>query len=121
MHSFSIGFALNLATACDIRLCSQDAVFTIKEVDLGMCADLGVIQRFMKIVGNDSWFRELAYTGRVFKADEALAHGFVSHVYENHAQLLKATYELAENIASKSPVAIYTLKKSVLYSRDHSV
>jgi delta(3,5)-delta(2,4)-dienoyl-CoA isomerase len=60
-----------MASACDIRLCSKDTKFTIKEVDIGICADLGTIQRFQKIVGNDSWTRELAYTGRFFDALEA--------------------------------------------------
>ena len=86
-----------------------------------MCADLGTIQRFQKVVGSDSWFRELAYTGRFFGADEALKHGFVSYVSETKEESFKKAYELAKNIAQKSPVGVATLKQNIIYSRDHTV
>ena len=86
-----------------------------------MCADLGTIQRFQKVVGSDSWFRELAYTGRFFGADEALKHGFVSYVSETNEESFKKAYELAKNIAQKSPVGVATLKQNIIYSRDHTV
>ena len=86
-----------------------------------MCADLGTIQRFQKVVGSDSWFRELAYTGRFFGADEALMHGFVSYVSETKEESFKKAYELAKNIAQKSPVGVATLKQNIIYSRDHTV
>ena len=82
---------------------------------------MGTIQRFQKIVGSESWARELAYTARFFGPDEALNRGFVSGVYETNDKLFSEAYKLAELIASKSPVAIHTTKKSILYSRDHSV
>ena len=71
ISGYCIGAGIDLSSACDIRICSQDTKFTIKEVDIGICADLGTIQRFQKVVGNDSWTRELAYTGRFFDANEA--------------------------------------------------
>ena len=71
MSGYVIGAGIDLASACDIRICSKDAKFSIKEVDIGICADLGTIQRFQKIIGNDSLFRELAFTGRYFDAAEA--------------------------------------------------
>ena len=77
VHGFAIGAGVDLSSACDIRICSKDAKFTIKEVDLGLAADLGTLQRFQKVVGNDSWSRELAYTARFFSAEEALRHGDV--------------------------------------------
>ena len=102
-------------------MCSKDTKFSIKEIDIGMCADLGTIQRFQKVVGSDSWFRELAYTGRFFGADEALKHGFVSYVSETKEESFKKAYELAKNIAQKSPVGVATLKQNIIYSRDHTV
>jgi len=71
IHGYCIGAGVDLASACDIRICAKDTQFTIKEVEIGLAADIGTLQRFQKVVGNESWARELAYTGRVFKADEA--------------------------------------------------
>jgi delta(3,5)-delta(2,4)-dienoyl-CoA isomerase len=82
IHGYCIGAGVDLASACDIRLCAKDTKFTIKEVDLGLAADIGTLQRFQKVVGNESWARELAYTARIFGAEEALSKGFVSSVYE---------------------------------------
>jgi enoyl-CoA hydratase/carnithine racemase len=71
LTGFCIGAGIDLSSACDIRICSKDAKFSIKEIDLGFCSDIGVIQRFPKVVGNDSWARELVYTARFFNAEEA--------------------------------------------------
>ena len=121
LHGYVIGAGVDLASASDIRICSKDAKFSIKEIDLGMCADLGTIQRFQKIIGNDSFFRELAYTGRFFSPDEALKQGFVSAVAENKEECFKKAFALAKEIAQKSPVGIATLKQNIVYSRDHTV
>lgn len=67
MQGYAIGAAIDLASACDIWLCTDETMFSIKEVDVGLAADVGTLQRFPKIVGNQSWTRELAYTGRFFK------------------------------------------------------
>ena len=66
MQGFCIGAGIDYSSACDVRLCVEKTKFTIKEVDIGLAPDVGTIQRFQKIVGNDSWFRDLAYTGRYF-------------------------------------------------------
>ena len=86
---------IDIITACDIRLCSQDSKFSIKEVDIGISADLGTIQRFQKVVGNDSWMRELAFTARQFDAEEALRHGLVSNIFANKEETLKAARKIA--------------------------
>ena len=75
-----------------------------------MCADLGTIQRFQKVVGSSTFFRELAFTGRFFGGDEALKHGYVSYVTDTLEDCLSKALELARNIASKSPVGMATLK-----------
>ena len=115
-----VGGALDLITACDIRLASKEAFFCIQEVNIGMAADVGTLQRLPTIIP-DSKMREMAYTGRKMLADEAKESGLVSNVYESQEDMLKAANELAEDIATKSPVAIYGLKALMNYSRDHSI
>ncbi|XP_054000648.1 delta(3,5)-Delta(2,4)-dienoyl-CoA isomerase, mitochondrial [Hylaeus anthracinus] len=121
IHGPCIGAGINMVSAADIRYCSSDAWFQVKEVALGMAADVGILQRFSKIVGSDSLVRELVYTARKFAASEALQHGFVSRLFHNQESLLKGSMELAEQIASKSPVAVQGSKLSLVYSRDHPV
>lgn len=75
-----------MISAADMRYCTKDAWFQIKEVDLGMAADVGTLQRFPKVIGSDSLARELAYTARKFHAQEALTCGFVSRVFDNKEQ-----------------------------------
>ena len=116
----SVGGALDLITACDIRLASKEAFFCIQEINIGMAADVGTLQRLPRIIP-DSKMREMAYTGRKMLADEAKESGLVSNVYESQEDMLKAANELAEDIATKSPVAIYGLKALMNYSRDHSI
>ena len=115
-----IGGAVDLVTACDIRLASNDAFFCIQEVNIGMAADVGTLQRLPRIIP-DSKMRELAYTGRRMYADEAKETGLVSDTYDSQDKMLGAANSLAKEIASKSPVAIYGLKAVMNYSRDHSV
>ncbi|KAJ1922207.1 hypothetical protein H4219_000069 [Mycoemilia scoparia] len=121
IHSGCFGAGVDLATACDIRFCTQDAFFTVKEVDIGIAADVGTLQRLPKVVGNDSWVRDLAYTARKAGADEALKFGLVSKVFENREEGLAKSIGVASEIASKSPVAVIGTKHVLNFSRDHSV
>ena len=116
-----IGAGVDMICACDIRLCSERAWFSIKEVDIGLAADVGTLQRMPKIIGNDSILRELVYTGRRFASQEALNIGFVSRVCKTQEELYKSAMDLAKSIASKSPVAVAGSKHNLIYSRDHSV
>ena len=115
-----IGGAVDMVTACDIRLASKEAFFCIQEINIGMAADVGTLQRLPKIIP-DSKMREMAYTGRRMYADEAKESGLISDMYETQEEMLKGANKLAKEIASKSPVAIYGLKAVMNYSRDHSV
>ncbi|XP_041761448.1 delta(3,5)-Delta(2,4)-dienoyl-CoA isomerase, mitochondrial [Anopheles merus] len=121
VHSACIGAGLNLITAADVRYCTRDAWFSLKEVDIGLAADVGALQRFPRVVGNQSWVRELAFTARKFASDEAHSHGLVSRLFDNREELLQGAIKLAEEIASKSPIAVQGTKKNIVYSADHTV
>lgn len=121
IHSACVGGGVDMTAACDIRYCTEDAWFQIKEIDLGLAADLGTLQRFPKVIGNDSYARELAFTARKFYADEARQMGYVSRILPDKASLLEAALDTASLIASKSPIAVQGTKLSMVYSRDHSV
>jgi len=120
IHGGCVGGAVDLVTACDIRLASDDAFFCIQEINIGMAADVGTLQRLPKIIP-DSKMREMAYTGRRMYAEEAKESGLVSDTFESHEKLLEAANNLAREIATKSPIAIHGLKAVMNYSRDHSV
>ena len=114
-----IGGALDLATACDIRLCSADAFFTVQEIHIGMAADLGVLQRLPKIVP-EGVARQMAYTGERVDAGRALAIGLVNAVLPDAAALLAHTLALAGQMAEKSPLAIVASKRAMNFARDHT-
>jgi len=114
-----IGGALDLATACDIRICSADAFFTVQEISIGMAADLGVLQRLPKIVPQGV-AREMAYTGERLGAERALAVGLVNAVLPDAAATVDRALALARTIASKSPLAIAGTKLALNHARDHS-
>ncbi|CAG2178072.1 unnamed protein product [Oppiella nova] len=116
-----IGGGLEVAIACDIRYCSCDSYFSIREVTLGMAADVGSLQRVPKIMGNDSLVRELAFTGRNLNATDALAHGLVSKVLPTGAEAVESALELAKVIAANSPLAVQGSKAGLNFSRDHTV
>ena len=113
-----IGGALDLATACDIRLCTADAFFTVQEIHIGMMADLGVLQRLVKIVPQGV-AREMAYLGERMSAERALAVGLVNAVLPDAEALLAHAMQLAKNIAAKSPLAIAGSKLALNHARDH--
>ncbi|XP_003385723.3 PREDICTED: delta(3,5)-Delta(2,4)-dienoyl-CoA isomerase, mitochondrial-like [Amphimedon queenslandica] len=121
VHGACVGGGIDLITACDIRLCSSDTFFQIKEVDIGLAADIGTLQRLPKIVGCESLVRELVFTARKFSSEEAVAMKLVSHVYPDRPALIEAAVKMASLIASKSPVAVQVSKINLNYSRDHTV
>lgn len=121
VHGGCFGAALEMICAADIRFCTTNAYFLAPEVDLGMAADIGGLQRFPKIVGNDSLVRELMLSGRKMFAAEAKELGLVSHIAKDREALMKAAINLANKISSKSPVATLGIKTLLNYSRDHTV
>jgi Delta3,5-Delta2,4-dienoyl-CoA isomerase len=121
LHGFSFGLAIDMSSCCDIRICSKDVKLSVKEVDIGLAADIGTLSRLPKIVGSISWVKEVALSARVFGADEALSVGFVSQVHENKAKSVEAAFKLGSLIATKSPVAVQGTKELINHARDNTV
>ncbi|MCB2148084.1 MAG: crotonase/enoyl-CoA hydratase family protein [Deltaproteobacteria bacterium] len=120
VHGHCIGGGVDLLSACDIRLASADALFSIRETRIAIIADLGTLQRLPHIIGQ-GWFRELALTGRDFTAGEALQMGFVTRVCENREALIKAADDLAKAIAAMAPLTVQGVKEVINFSRDNGV
>lgn len=120
IHNGCIGGAVDIIAACDMRYCTTDAYFVIKEIDMGMVADLGTLQRLPKLI-SDGLTRELAYTGRKMVGAEANEAGLVNRVYSNQEKMLAGVMEIAAQIAGKSPLSIRGTKEILLHARDHSV
>jgi enoyl-CoA hydratase len=120
IHGACIGGAVDLITACCLRYATKDAFFCIEEINIGMMADVGTLQRMPKQLP-DAIVRELAYTGDRLSADRAERLGFVNGLFEDKVALLAGVMLVAQKIASKAPVAIAATKQMVSYARDHSV
>lgn len=119
-HSAVVGAGVDLITAADIRYCTKDSWFCVKEVDIGMAADVGTLQRLPKVIGSQSLVRELCFTARKLQSAEAEKCGLVSKVFEDKNSMLEEAIKVAVVIASKSPVAVQTTKRNIVYSLDHS-
>jgi len=115
-----IGGAVDMVTACCIRYASADAFFCVQEINIGMVADVGTLQRLPKLLPQ-ALVKELAYTGRRLSAERAQAHGLVNEVFESAEATLEAALQCAREIAAKPPVAIWGTKQAIHYARDHSV
>jgi Delta3,5-Delta2,4-dienoyl-CoA isomerase len=120
MHGFCIGAGMDLACCADIRICASNTIFSVREVQMGLAADVGTLQRLAKLTGNASWVSDVCLTARNFKAREAFDRGFVSQIVEDD-KLLEHALALCQSIAKHSPVAVMGTKKALLYARDHSV
>lgn len=120
VHGHCVGAGVDLLSACDIRLASGDAVFSIRETRLGIVADLGTLQRLPTIIGH-GWTRELALTGRDFTAGDALKMGFVTRLSEDREALLREAKELAGEIAALAPLTVQGVKETLLQGRDYGV
>jgi enoyl-CoA hydratase len=120
IHGACIGGAVDLVTCCDMRYAANGAQFSVREIDVGMTADVGTLQRLPRLVP-DGVVRELAYTGRNVEADEAQRIGLVNRVFDTPEALVEGVRQLAQSIAAKSPLAIRGTKEMLNYGRDHSV
>jgi len=120
IHNTCIGGGVDMVCCADMRYATEDAYFSIREIDIGMTADVGTLQRLPKLIP-DGVARELAYTGRNMDAEEAREVGFVNRVFEDREKMMREVTAIARTIAHKAPLAMRGTKEMLLYSRDHSV
>lgn len=119
VHGNCIGGGLDLITACDIRICSADASFSIYETKIAIVADVGTLQRITAIVGK-GMAREMAYTSCFVDSQRALGCGLVNAVYQDQEALLAAARGMAAVIAANSPLSVQGTKMVLNYSDEHS-
>ncbi|MDF1719386.1 MAG: crotonase/enoyl-CoA hydratase family protein [Minwuia sp.] len=120
IHGACIGGGVDLITACDCRYASADAFIAIQEINIGMAADVGTLQRLPHLVPQGV-AREMAFTGRRMPAQEAMQRGLVNEVLDDRDALMSRVMEIAAQIAARSPLAMAGVKEMLNYARDHSV
>jgi len=118
VHSQCIGGGVDFITACDIRLCTADAQFSIKETKIAMTADLGTLQRIEKVTSK-GFAREMAFSGSPISSERALKFGFVNEVYADKESMLKGAREMAKDMASNSLIALQGTKIALNYAAEH--
>ena len=121
IHGACIGAGVDLICSSDIRICTPNSKFGVREARLGLAADVGTLQRLPKIIGHGSRVRELCLTGEDFHAKEAERIGLVSRITRTNDSLMREAMDIATRIVSNSPVALVGTKMSMVYSRDHTV
>ena len=120
IQGYCLGGGLDLALAADFRYASLGAQFAVREVDIGMVADVGTLQRLPRVVG-EGIAREMALTGRDIDAEQALQWRLVNRLLPDADSLSAAALETAQTMAAKSPLALRGSKQVLNYSRDHSI
>ncbi|PNH48985.1 hypothetical protein VD0003_g8147 [Verticillium dahliae] len=121
LHGIALGLAIDIACCADVRLAARGTRFAVKEVDIGLAADIGSLARLPRIVGSMSWVKDVCLSARDFSADEALAVGFVSRVLETKAAAVEAGLEMAARLATKSPVAVQGTKELLNHAKDNTI
>lgn len=120
VHGACIGGGLDIVSACDIRLCTEDASFSLREAAIGLVADMGVLQRLPRVIGQ-GFTREMAFTARFYTAGEAKAMGLVGAVYPDGAAMMEGAGTLARQIAANAPLAVQATKDVLNASRHLTV
>jgi enoyl-CoA hydratase len=115
-----IGAGLDISAACDLRLASRDAVFSLRETKIAIVADMGSLNRLPRIIGQGNT-RMMAFTGRDFTAEEALRMGLINELYDNQEALMAGSLALAAEIAENAAPAVRGSKKILAYMEDHGV
>ncbi|MGV3577916.1 enoyl-CoA hydratase-related protein [Brevundimonas sp.] len=115
-----VGGGLDLIAACDIRLASADAYFRIEEINIGMMADIGSLQRLPKLMPAGV-VRELAFTGSTLSVERAERLGVVNAIHADAEAVVAAALDMARRIASKAPLAVSGSKAALNHARDHTV
>jgi enoyl-CoA hydratase len=116
VNGMCIGGGLDIVSACDIRLCTEDASFSLREAAIGLVADMGVLQRLPHVIGQ-GFTREMAFTARFYKAKEAEKMGLVNAVYPDQPSMMDGAKKLARQIAANAPLAVQATKEVLNMSR----
>jgi enoyl-CoA hydratase len=120
VHGKCVGGGLDIISACDIRMCTEDATFSLREVAIGIAADMGVLQRLPYIIGQ-GFTREMAYTAKFFTAREVERMGLMNHVYPDKETMMREAKKLADEIASMPPLAVQNTKDIMNFSRNITI
>jgi enoyl-CoA hydratase len=120
IHGACVGGGIDLISACDMRYCSEDAYFCVKEIDIAIVADVGTLQRLPKIIA-DGVARELAYTARKMGGREAEQVHLVNKCYATYEEMMSEVSKIAQTIAAKSPLAMRGTKEMLNYTRNHTI
>jgi enoyl-CoA hydratase len=120
VHGYCIGGGVDLITAADIRLCSADAKFSVRETKIAIVADLGTLQRLPRVISKGH-VAELAFTGKDITADRAREIGLVNDVLPDFDALLKAAQDMAAEIAANSPLTVVGTKQVLRACEDRTV
>ncbi|WP_417513261.1 crotonase/enoyl-CoA hydratase family protein [Minwuia sp.] len=120
IHGACIGGGVDLISACDCRYASRDAFVSIQEINIGIAADVGSLQRMPHLMPQGV-VREMAFTGEKMAADRAMQYGLYNDVFDTREAMMDRVMEIARTIASKSPLAMTGTKEMLNYTRDHSV
>ncbi|KAF7953090.1 hypothetical protein EAE96_006309 [Botrytis aclada] len=119
LHGYSLGLSIDISTCADIRICTSDVKMAVKEVDIGLAADIGTLSRLPKVVGSFSWVKDVCLSARVFGAEEALRVGFVTYVEPSKQNAIDKALAIAKLLAEKSPVAVQGTKELLNHARDN--
>ncbi|MEM7767455.1 MAG: enoyl-CoA hydratase-related protein [Pseudomonadota bacterium] len=119
LHGGVVGGAIDMISAGDIRWCTEDAFFTIAEIDIAMTADVGTFPRLQRYIP-EGWVKEMAYTGRSLNAAKAKEIGLVNDVFGSHEAMMDHVMTTAREIAEKNPLAVTGSKVLINYGRDHT-
>ena len=120
-HGHCVGLGIDMTSAADIRLCTTDTQFSVAEINVGLAADVGTLQRLPKIVGNQGWVREVCFSGRLFDGKEAVHHGLCQHLFETKDDMMTHAATMAENMAQKSHIAMRGTKKHLVEALDKPI
>lgn len=123
LHGWCLGLAIDISLCADVRICAKDTTFAVKEVDIGIAADIGTLSRLPKVVGNGSWIKDVCLSARQFGAAEAEKVGLVSWVggQGGKEEVIQEALRWAEIVAGKSPVAVQGTKEILNWSWNRSV
>jgi enoyl-CoA hydratase len=116
IHGYCIGGGMDLSAACDIRVASDDAKFSVREIKIGLTADIGTLAHIERAM-NKSAAREMCFTGGDYTAAQMKEWGYLSRVFENPDVLLAETRKLAESIACNSSLVLSGVKNTLNYAR----